>query len=164
MCIQPKPLPSLSATRVPFWLTTAGARLTANIIKLWGLSLCGVQLKAYRAEFFGGSLQLPCVCKCSLRWNFSISLLHSSTPPPPIESQPAAVQRTVSSVHRGGQGSFQAAVNSSFCLGKRFMSIQTTGAVSFLTTSVKRGQSNTQLPLSCVCHNYSEGQPFPWSD
>lgn len=93
-------------------------------------------------------------------FHFIITLKH----PPPIESQPAAVQRTVSSVHRGGQGSFQAAVNSSFCLGKRFMSIQTTGAVSFLTTSVKRGQSNTQLPLSCVCHNYSEGQPFPRSD
>lgn len=61
----------------------------------------------------------------------------------------------------GGKGSFQAAVNSSFCLGKRFMPIQTTGAVSFFSHLSEKGPGRHSAPLSYVCHNYSVGQLSP---
>ena len=79
---------------------------------LWSVSAAR-NWKHIVQSFFGGkNLQLPSACECSLRWNFSISSLHSSCPPSKANRQR---QRHSRPCHpRTAGGSFQAAVNSSF--------------------------------------------------
>ena len=118
-------------------------------------------------SFFGGkNLQLPSACECSLRWNFSISSLHSSCPPSKANRQR---QRHSRPCHpRTAGGSFQAAVNSSFFVWEK-IHVHTNRRCSdffffFWSTTMKRGAGqNTQLPPTpgYVCHNHSVGQLSP---
>lgn len=130
---------------------------------LWSVSAAR-NWKHIVQSFFGGkNLQLPSACECSLRWNFSISSLHSSCPPSKANRQRQRHSRPCHPCTAGG--SFQAAVNSSFLSGKRFMSIQTAGAVTFFFFEApqwKGGQGRTlSSPLGYVCHNHSVGQLSP---
>lgn len=81
---------------------------------LWAVSLWrGIESISCRVLWWQ-NLQLPSACKCSLRWNFSISSLHSSCP-----IRKPTGSSTADRVIRAPRGEFfQAAVNSSFCLGK----------------------------------------------
>lgn len=140
-----------SLNRIPFCLTTAGVWLTANIIKLCGLSL-----------------SVEWNWKHILRWQSPITfcvrvftaleLFHFIIPlklPPsktnrqqrPQQQQQQHSRPCHPCIAGGGEGSFQAAVNSSFCLGKGLMPIQTTGAVSFFNHHTeKQGRPTSSSP------------------
>lgn len=92
---------------------------------LWSPS--GVELKAFRAEFFGDNLQLPSACERSQLWNFSISSLHSSCP----HRKPTS-SSTADHVIHAPQGGLPSSSKFLDLSGKRFISIQTTGAEFFL--------------------------------
>ena len=72
--------PAKFLNKLPFWLHHSGPLADSKHNQtLWSFSR--VELKAFCAESFGGNLQLPSACECSLHWNLSISSLHSSCPP-----------------------------------------------------------------------------------
>lgn len=144
--------------RIPFRGTTAGVKSkhnqTLRSVYLWSRiessSLVAISNYLLRASVH-----------CAGTFPF-----HHYTQAALIQSQPAAAaaaatQQTVSSVHR--RGTVQAAVNSSFCLGKDSCLYKPQVQWGFFseTNTVKRGQGNTRLPLGYVCHNYSVGQLSP---
>lgn len=136
---------------------------------LWAVSslFAAAELKAYRAEsFWWQTLQLPSACECSLRWNFSISSLHSSRPirePTGSSSGCGGGGGTADRVIRAPRGEFfQAAANSSFCLGGKihvytnrrcsegfFFSLSPHSRPPHTTTMVKNGGGggDSQLAL-----------------
>lgn len=134
---QPKLPPSHSPylapglSRIPFRSATTGVWLTANIIKLCGLSICGAELKAVLWVAISNYL-LRASVHCAGTFPF-----HHYTQAAPIQSQPAAAvakaaaatQQTVSSMHHGGI--FPSCNEFLVLSGKRFMSIQTAGAARF---------------------------------
>lgn len=134
---------------------------------LRSLSLCGVELKAYSSVAVSNYL-LRASVHCAGTFPF-----HYSTQAAPIENQPAAElqqqqqhsgpwQPCIAGVCVCGEGSFQAAVNSSFCLGKRLMPIQTTGAVRFfLTTTLKNRAGRHSAPPQLCLSQLLSRSTFP---
>ena len=129
-------------------------------------------MKAYRAEFFGGNLQLRSACKCSLRWNFFHFIITLKLPPPKANQRRRQQQQQQQQQHSRpchpctAGGTFPSCSEFLVLSGKK-IHVYTNHRCDelvflfFLTATVKRGQGNTQLPPGYVCHNYSVGQLSP---
>ena len=130
--------PAKFLNKLPFRLHHSGPLADSKHNQtLWSFSR--VELKAFCAESFGGNLQLPSACECSLHWNLSISSLHSSCPPrkPPGSY---TVDRVIQAPWGGG--AFPTPANSWICLGKDLFLYKPTGV-----TPVYKGRGQPPSPL-----------------
>lgn len=125
---------------------------------LWSLS--GVELKAYRAEFLGGDLQLPSSCECSLCWNFSISSLHPKLPPSKADQQ----QQHSRPCHPCTTGGPSQLRNIPGFVWEKICVYTNHRCSEFFLISEGGGegtQGKTQFPLGNVCQNYLVDQLSP---
>jgi len=138
--------------KIPFCCTGAGICSTAaNIIKLCGLSLCGVEMKAYRAEFFSGSLQLLSACKVFTALELFHFIITLKLPPSKADQQQQRWQQKHSRPCHPctAGGSFEAVESYTFCLGKDLCLYKPQVQCVFLKPpQSKEGRAtNTQPPL-----------------
>ena len=155
--------------RIPFRSTTAGAWLTANIIKLCGLSLRGVELKAYRARVLRRQSPITLCVQVFTALELFHFIITLKLPPSEPTGGGGGGGGTEGRVTRAVRGEILPGCSEFLVLsGNRFMSIQTTGAVSsfffsFFTATVKKGAGQRSAPPRLCLSQLLSRSTFPQS-